>query len=32
MSVWTKSKQEDEEEIEEGKGNLFCMARGQTEQ
>ena len=32
MSTWTKSKQEEEEEIGEGKGNLFCLARGQIEQ
>ena len=32
MSAWTNSKQEDEEEIDEGKCNLFCLARGQTEQ
>ena len=28
MSAWTKSKQEDEEEMDEGKCNLFCLARG----
>ena len=32
MSAWTNSKQEDEEETNEAKGNLFCLARGQTEQ
>ena len=32
MLAWTNSKQEDEEEIDKGKGNLFCLARGQTEQ
>ena len=32
MSTWTESKQEEEEEIDEGKCNLFCLARGQTEQ
>ena len=32
MSAWTNSKQEDEEETDEGKCNIFCLARGQTEQ
>ena len=32
MSAWIISKQEEEEEIDAGKGNLFCLARGQTEQ
>ena len=32
MSAWIRSKQEEEEGIDVGKGNLFCMARGQTKQ
>ena len=32
MSTWTKSKQEEEEEIGEGKGNFFYLARGQIKQ
>ena len=32
MSAWIKSKQQEEEEIDAGKCNLFCLARGQTEQ
>ena len=33
MLAWTRSKQEEEEEeIDTRKGNLFCLARGQIEQ
>ena len=32
MSAWIRSNQEKEEEIDAGKGNLFCLARGQIEQ
>ena len=32
MSAWIRSKQQQEEEIDARKGNLFCLARGQTEQ
>ena len=32
MSAWMRSKQEEEEKIDVGKGNLFCLAKGQTEQ
>ena len=32
MSAWIRSKQQEEEEIDAGKGNLFCLARGQTKQ
>ena len=32
MLAWIRSKQEEEEEIDAGKCNLFYLARGQTEQ